>query len=168
MQSLDVGCGQNKQPGAVGIDIAPLPGVDVVHDLNVYPYPLPDDNFDRVYCFSVLEHVDDVMRTMAELHRLMKDGAELHISLPHYSHPKTYGDPTHRHFFSFRVVEYLSGAVYPYYGGARFRTQQAMLGQPGRSTPLRRWMNSNPYLTERVLAHIRPVESMYFVLEAIK
>jgi SAM-dependent methyltransferase len=168
MKALDVGCGANKQPGAIGMDRASLPGVDIVHDLNTYPYPVPDNDFDRVYCYSVLEHLDDVMRTTAELHRVLKPGGELHISLPHYSHPRTYGDPTHRHFFSYRVVEYLAGNVYPYYGGVRFRVKQAMLGQPGRGSVIRTLMNRNPYLTERLLAAIRPVESMYFVLAPIK
>lgn len=168
MRSLDVGCGMNKQPGAIGMDIAPLPGVDIVHDLNTYPYPIEDNYFSRIYCYSVLEHVDDVMRTIAELHRGLKPNGQILISLPHYSHPKTYGDPTHRHFFSFRVVEYLSGSVYPYYGNGRFRVAVAMLGQPSNTSLTRRLMNRWPYLTERILAPIRPIESMYFVLEAVK
>ena len=37
---LDIGCGANKQPGFVGIDIRPLDGVDIIHDLEVQPWPL--------------------------------------------------------------------------------------------------------------------------------
>ena len=40
---LDIACGANKQPGYVGLDIQQLPGVDIVHDLNVHPWPLPDE-----------------------------------------------------------------------------------------------------------------------------
>ena len=36
---LDVGCGQNKYPGAIGIDSNPRANADVTHDLGVLPYP---------------------------------------------------------------------------------------------------------------------------------
>lgn len=43
---LDVGCGPNKTPGAVGIDALPLEGVDVVHNLNQFPYPFESNHFE--------------------------------------------------------------------------------------------------------------------------
>ena len=39
---LDIGCGANKAPGFVGMDMRALPGVDIVHDVEQYPWPLPD------------------------------------------------------------------------------------------------------------------------------
>jgi hypothetical protein len=33
---LDVGCGQNKFPGAIGIDANRLSHADVIHDLGVF------------------------------------------------------------------------------------------------------------------------------------
>jgi 2-polyprenyl-6-hydroxyphenyl methylase / 3-demethylubiquinone-9 3-methyltransferase len=36
--------------------------------------PYPDDTFDLVYCCDVLEHVDDVDRTIAEAARVLKPG----------------------------------------------------------------------------------------------
>ncbi|HEY9791915.1 MAG TPA: class I SAM-dependent methyltransferase [Candidatus Obscuribacterales bacterium] len=167
--ALDVGCGLNKRPNAVGLDISPLPGVDIVHNLDCYPYPMADDTFDLVYCSSILEHVTDVMATMREIHRVCKNGALVHIALPHYTHAKTYADPTHKHFFSFGVVRYLSGELYGYYGGVKFNVELAMLGQPdGRKTLIKRLFNTNPYWTERIFALFRPIESMYFILRAVK
>src|SRR2546427_12270220 len=43
---LDLGCGARKVDGAFGIDIAALPGVDVVHDLERRPYRLPESGAD--------------------------------------------------------------------------------------------------------------------------
>ena len=45
---LDIGCGRHKLPGSIGLDIVPLEGVDVVHDLNQFPYPFSDNSFDSV------------------------------------------------------------------------------------------------------------------------
>src|SRR5437764_140803 len=37
-KTLDVGCGWNKTPGAIGIDVNPKAHADVVHDLGSIPY----------------------------------------------------------------------------------------------------------------------------------
>jgi len=58
---LDVGCGQNKYPGAIGIDSNPRADADVIHDLGVLPYPFADNEFDEIICRHVIEHVPDVM-----------------------------------------------------------------------------------------------------------
>lgn len=55
--SLDVGCGAYKRKGSVGMDIRPLPGVDIVHDLNKYPWPIPDDVCGLITASHVLEHI---------------------------------------------------------------------------------------------------------------
>jgi hypothetical protein len=54
---LDVGCGGNKQQGFVGIDVRPIEGVDIVHDLNLFPWPLPDDCVLRAVASHLMEHI---------------------------------------------------------------------------------------------------------------
>ena len=36
---LNLGCGNKKYPGTVGVDISNRYSPDIVHDLNVFPYP---------------------------------------------------------------------------------------------------------------------------------
>ncbi len=55
--SLDVGCGAFKRHGALGMDIRPLEGVDIVHDFSQFPWPIPDDVCMLVTANHVLEHV---------------------------------------------------------------------------------------------------------------
>jgi len=57
---LDVGCGQNKYPGAIGIDSNPRTQADVIHDLGQSPYPFPDNEFDEVICRHVIDLLDAV------------------------------------------------------------------------------------------------------------
>jgi predicted SAM-dependent methyltransferase len=59
MKKLNVGCGNRILPGYVNIDIVQGPGVDVVHDLNEFPYPFKDNEFDVIYADNVIEHVDN-------------------------------------------------------------------------------------------------------------
>jgi SAM-dependent methyltransferase len=97
---LDVGCGNNKYPGAVGIDINPRTQADVIHDLGVVPYPFDDDEFDEVFSHHVIEHVPDVMAFVSELHRITRHGGRIRLITPHYSNPDWPTDPTHRNHFN--------------------------------------------------------------------
>lgn len=54
---LDIGCGGNKQPGFVGMDVRDLPGVDIVHDVTMFPWPLPDESVLTAIASHLLEHI---------------------------------------------------------------------------------------------------------------
>ena len=55
---LDIGAGANKQPGGyVGMDYRALDGVDIVHNVLTYPWPLPDESVIRAVCSHLVEHI---------------------------------------------------------------------------------------------------------------
>jgi hypothetical protein len=107
MRVLDLGCGCSKTPGAFGVDHRPGDGVDLVHDLNKYPWPLESGSFDRIVASHIIEHIDDVLGFFNEVHRVAADGALMEITTPHFSNRCSYQDPTHRHHFSARFVEFI-------------------------------------------------------------
>ena len=105
MRILDVGCGINKYPGAIGIDRNPASRADVLCDLDRFPYPFRDHAFDQLRAVHFIEHVGDVIRTMEEFHRLVRPGGRIVIVTPHYTDFSSFCDPTHRwhlNSFSFR------------------------------------------------------------------
>lgn len=120
---LDVGCGWNKVPGAIGIDANPRAHADVVHDLGVVPYPFPDNEFDEIVCRHVIEHVPDVMALVGELHRIAKPGARITIVTPHYTNPDWATDPTHRnHFNSYSFNCFIEDRqLFPFYTEVRLK-----------------------------------------------
>ncbi len=96
---LDLGCGFKKHVGDfIGVDALQLPGVDIVHDLRVLPWPFEDDSVDYVFCSHFLEHLTGEERVpfFNELYRIMKPGAQAEIITPDWSHASAYGDPTHK------------------------------------------------------------------------
>ena len=71
---------------------------DVIADLDHFPYPFKDDVFTEVTAFHALEHLEDIVGVMEEIHRISAPGALVHVRSPHYSSPASFNDPTHRHF----------------------------------------------------------------------
>jgi SAM-dependent methyltransferase len=120
---LDVGCGQNKFPGAIGIDSNPRSHADVLHDLGEFPYPFVDNEFETIICRHVIEHVPDVIGFINELHRITKHGGRLKLVTPHYSNPDWATDPTHRnHFNSYSFTCFIpSQTPFPFYTNAELR-----------------------------------------------
>jgi SAM-dependent methyltransferase len=120
---LDVGCGWNKTPGAVGIDSNPKSHADVVHDLGQVPYPFSDDEFDEIVCRHVAEHVPDVMALIGELHRITRPGGRIRIVTPHHTNPDWPTDPTHRnHFNSYSFNCFIDDRqLFPFYTEVRLK-----------------------------------------------
>jgi SAM-dependent methyltransferase len=121
MRILDLGCGKKKLPGSFGIDINPSSDADIIHDLNIFPYPFADNEFDEIHCDSILEHLDDFFRVMEEIHRIAACNGIVRIKVPYYTSFDAYTDPTHKHFFTSRSFDYFrEDYVYNYYTKARF------------------------------------------------
>lgn len=120
---LDVGCGINKFPGAIGLDRNPNTRADVVADLDHFPFPFRDSSFREIRATHVIEHVADVIKTMEEFFRLLAPGGRVVITTPHYTDYSSFCDPTHRwhlNSFSLRYFGEDNGG-YGYYSLARFR-----------------------------------------------
>jgi SAM-dependent methyltransferase len=109
---VDVGCGHfpskfanialdrvakhdDAQRGGLSLS-AHRAGVDFLDiDLNRFPYPFPDKEFDYLICTHVLEHLDDPVRACAEFARIARAG---YLEVPYFS-ADIYvrnNDPIHR------------------------------------------------------------------------
>lgn len=99
---VDLCCGDKKRPGSMGVDWAPGPEIDVVHDLNVTPWPLETGSCEDILCEHGIEHVVRVDHFMSEIHRILKPGGQVKIVTPHFSSMNSWGDPTHvRHLSAY-------------------------------------------------------------------
>lgn len=126
MRILDVGCGINKYPGSIGVDVNPHTRADVLCNLDHFPYPFRDGSFDALRATHVIEHVNDVVRTMEEFHRLVRAGGTVHITTPHYTDFSSFCDPTHRWHLNTYSFRYFGedNAGYGYYSRAKFEERK--------------------------------------------
>jgi len=82
MVSLDIGCGENKRRGSIGVDIRRASGVDVIADARYLPFR--DEAFDYVYSSHLLEHFShrEVQQVIAEWVRVPKRHGMIEIRCP--------------------------------------------------------------------------------------
>ena len=110
---LNLGSGSEpRAAGVVNVDIADLPTVDVVHDLDVTPWPFDDHSAEQIWAQDVFEHLNDPIGFMTECHRVLETGGELMMKVPHFLHQDAYTDPTHKRFCTEHTWDYwIKGTV---------------------------------------------------------
>lgn len=167
---LDVGCGAAKWPGSIGIDISADTAADVVHDLDVFPWPLPDDSVDQVLMQDVLEHLREPLRVVAELERICRDGARIQLRTPHFSSMLAYSDPTHRHYFSREAIRTLAEPRFAHYTAVRLRVIHVTLDLwlPFRAIGMGRFAKRFPVPYEAYLAFRFPAMNIRAEFEVTK
>ena len=173
LRVLHLGCGIHKIPDAVGIDRIAFPVVDVVHDLEQFPWPFADNSFDVIVAHAVLEHVPDVVRTMEEIHRVGSSGGRFICSVPYFRSVDSANDPTHAHQFTAASMDYFLGdnnarAQYCY-TPRRFNKVAFWFGWPRQSSnPLkrlfRRFITRHARWYDQYLSLIAPVRVLTWEL----
>lgn len=174
--ALDIGCGNRRLPGARGVDVLPLPAVDVVHDLSQFPWPFADSSVDLVLANHFLEHTGDVVRTMEEAYRILSPGGRLVIQVPYFRSVDAVNDPTHRRFFSSQSLDYFieGSKLFDYrYAKVHFAKRGFWYGWPHTApNPLKRLgkalLTRNPHLYDQYLSLFFPMKCLTWELEALK
>jgi SAM-dependent methyltransferase len=134
---LNLGCGSRPEPGWVNLDSVAQPGVDVVHDLDAFPWPFEDGEAEEIRAFDVYEHVNHPLEFMAECHRVLHSGGLLFIHTSYWKNRCSYTDPTHKRFLTEDSFDYwVPGTQYharygpAYARGCAFMKEQIWLDTP--------------------------------------
>lgn len=113
-KDLLMGCGyrkvklvrvNNKNPefdNLVTLDINPNCKPDVLWDLRKHPLPFPDNEFDEIHAYDVLEHLayqgdhEFFFNEFNEYYRILKHKGAFCGSVPDNLSPTCFGDPSHK------------------------------------------------------------------------
>ena len=105
---LDLGCGGNKQQGFIGMDMREIPGVDIVHDAEVFPYPLEDESCAVIKASHLVEHIKPwlTIDLFNECWRLLEPKGLFMIATPYAGSHGFWQDPTHCNGFNESTFAY--------------------------------------------------------------
>lgn len=193
MKILDAGCGIHKYKGeegdrVIGVDFINNKYADVTHDLNKFPWPFRDNEFDMVNCVAVLEHLNEPIKVLEEFWRITKPEGRIFISVPHYSGLCSAAHVEHKHIFASNSLMYFEDkSEAKVSSSARFRVKSELGWLTGFTrakhnsirefviilTALVEWpINLNYYtklLAERFLCfYIGGFDEVRFYLEVVK
>ncbi|MEK6907163.1 MAG: class I SAM-dependent methyltransferase [Nanoarchaeota archaeon] len=175
MKILDLGCGNAKYKFkndiVIGIDNVKLKNVDVVHNLNKFPYPFKKNEFDLIYTSHTLEHLNDLDKVLQELIRITKPGGRILIRVPHFSCGVSYRDPTHKRLFSYFTFNYFTDECF--YTKSKFKIIKRKLNFTRQNFTFLNYIfnpiiNISPLIYERFFCWILPCAEVIAELEVRK
>lgn len=180
---LNLGAGldikeSNEQEKWINVDFLEGEGIDVIHNLEEFPYPFKDNSIDYVLMDNSLEHLQDTIRVMEELHRICKPNAIVEIIVPHYTGAGAFQSLTHKRFFGSQTFNDLRPGNLRTYSHAEFCILENKLD----FFSMRNWwwvrpiklvinkiINIRPFWAERFLAYpLGGFDSVKFKLEVVK
>lgn len=97
--NIQLGGGRECPRGFINVDILDLPQVDIVQDLEEFPWVLPDSCADMIVASHLVEHINPhkgiFIKFMNEAWRIAKPKAKFLISTPFAGSYGYFQDPTH-------------------------------------------------------------------------
>lgn len=175
---IDIGCGSTKKKGFIGVDILQLSGVDIIHDLNIFPYPFEDNEVEEIWIDQVLEHLNEPVKVIEELHRICKNGASITIGVPYFRSFYATIDPTHKNFFGIYWFAYFDPkkkfCQRYQYSKVRFSVDKIEFDRESKGNMsfihkmVVRFAEKYPAKYESRLSHLLPLNSLTFHLKVIK
>lgn len=102
--NISLGGSSIESKNYINVDIKPGLDVDIVHDLEIYPWPFPDECADLLVASHIVEHINPVkfgfINWMNEAWRILKVGGQMLVATPYAGSMGYWQDPTHVHGFN--------------------------------------------------------------------
>ena len=130
MSELLIGCGSNRDKRLKDplhdegwVDLTTLDNnldhdPDVFWDLRGTPWPFPDDEFDEVHAYEVLEHLGQqgdykaLFSQFSEVWRVLKPDGKLYATVPWWQSNWAWGDPSHTRVIQPETLVFLDQKQY--------------------------------------------------------
>lgn len=169
MIKLNLGCEDKILDGFVNVDIVKYPGVDKTYDLNKMPLPWKDSSVDFILCSHLLEHLNEPLDFILELHRIAKNNSIIDLRVPHFSCFATYADLTHKtpgfSYFTF-------GGIWNKSLSKKFEVKRKLnftrVNYQWLNFFINPLINIFPTIYERFFCYLLPASEVQFKLKVLK
>lgn len=174
--TLHLGSGFAPLVGSTTVDLNPAANPSVIWDLNQAPWPFAEGSFDNVVAINIIEHLDNFLTIMGEIHRVCRPEAQVNILVPHFSSAAAYIDPTHKRNLSARSCEYVIAGTalereYGFYVPYRFTLERRFVDlAPGlRFIPGALWLaGTHTAFWEDYLCYVLRGSGIFWQLKVVK
>lgn len=160
---ISVPTGPFEWQNLVTVDSNPDMKPSLVWDLNNIPLPFPDNAFDEIHAYEVLEHCGAqgdfrfFFQQFADLWRILKPGGYLMATVPMWDSPWAWGDPSHTRVITTGSLVFLNQQEY-------VNQIDKPIGKRTSMTDFRRWYQAD----FECVAGNEGEHQFQFVLQAVK
>ena len=114
---LNIGCGNKKIEGYLGVDKFRCEAADYICDIENEKLPFEDNTITGIIIDNSIEHFYDIPKVINELVRVSRKGTAIKIITPHFSSLKSWIDPTHVHHLSYFSFDHFERESVSHYVG---------------------------------------------------
>ena len=166
---VNLGCGNKRLDGYIGVDRFPCQGAAVLCDVS-RSLPFRDNSVDEFHLDNLIEHLSDIPALMAEIVRTARGGAKITIITPHFTSLSSWKDPTHLHHLSYFSFDHFEKMSVRHYVGSGFKVVQRSLSFGGGVLGLvgRMIFWASPEAFERKYCFIFRASTLRFELQVVK
>ncbi len=166
---LNLGCGNKKKDGFLGVDRYPCNAVDIICDVTK-TLPFHDNSIREIYMDNLVEHVLDIPSLMKEVVRVSAAGVSVTIITPHFSSLASWRDPTHIHHLSYFSFDHFEKPSVKHYIGGSIRvvSRKISFGGGGMGLLGRLIFFFSPELYEKKFCFLFRASTLRFKLEVTK
>ncbi len=121
-----MGCGELQFSDCLNADIRKTKIVDIIVNFDKFFYPFKDGSFENVYAYDIIEHLDDIIKVIEEIYRILKSEGKIFIKTTYWQAENSFTDLTHKHFFTLKSFDYFDpstmlGKKYGFYSDKKFK-----------------------------------------------
>ena len=172
---LHIGCGHDKFNGWVNCDISPEVNPDKIINLEE-KLPFKDNSVREIYASMILEHINNLIPAIHELHRVCCNGAKITIRVPYFASWHNSTDPTHVRTFNHRTLSYFNGSYEVGSRGEMFKIKSELIFGGGKYGKYVNWLfypliNRSTFSKDvycRFFAFIIPALEVKYTLKVLK
>jgi len=179
MKKLNLGAGLDIKRGWDNQDYKKFKGINLVFNLEKFPYPIKKNMYEFILCNHIIEHIDNIFGMFNEIHRICKPRAIIKIEVPHYSTSFAFTQIDHKHYFGLDSLNILEKGDFQNKTLPFKVISQRILWRGEKSSKLMQiiskpinWIinssHSIQFFVDRFLSKLTPFYFMEYTLEVIK